>query len=129
MEFAFSDSDRVLIHEILSQISNAIMQLKDWNDDVVDMHDLEKSSDGMQRLAGNCMLIQAIGEGVKKIEKKGGTELFALRPEIPWRQVMGMRDRISHGYFDLDTDYIADIINNDLDSLHEAVKFLMGITE
>lgn len=51
MEFAFSDSDRVLIHEILSQISNAIMQLKDWNDDVVDMHDLEKSSDGMQRLA------------------------------------------------------------------------------
>lgn len=129
MEFAFSDTNKLLIHEILSQISKAIVQLKNWNADVADMHDLEKSSDGMQRLAGNCMLIQAIGEGVKKIEKNGGSELFALCPEIPWRQVMGMRDRISHGYFDLDTDYIADIISNDLDQLLEAVKFLISITE
>ena len=105
------------------------MQLQDWNKDVKDMHELELSAEGMQRLAGNCMLIQAIGEGVKKIDKLEGNELFNLRPEIPWKRVMSMRDRISHGYFDIDVDYITDIIKNDLTPLLYAIDYLTTITE
>lgn len=74
-----------LAGEVLKQIRRAIVSLQEWNKDVADMHDLEKTPQGMQRLAGNCMLIQTIGEGVKKIDKYTEDKLLVSRPEIPWR--------------------------------------------
>jgi uncharacterized protein with HEPN domain len=41
---------------------------------------------------------------------------------------MGMRDRISHGYFELDAGYIDDIIKNDLNPLLEAIEFYVQMT-
>lgn len=42
---------------------------------------------------------------------------------------MGMRDRIAHGYFELDPGYIDDIIKNDLVPLLEAIRYLIDETE
>ena len=128
MESGYS-KETALVHEMLKQIRNAIIQLQDWNKDVTSIHELETTPLGMQRLAGNCMLIQAIGEGVKKIDKYTDGKLLAVyRPDIPWKKVMGMRDRISHGYFDLDSGYIEDIIKNDLDPLLAAIDYLIELT-
>ena len=121
--------ETAFVHEVLKQLRNAIEQLQEWNKDVECIHDLENSPLGMQRLAGNCMLIQAIGEGVKKIDKYTNGQLLSVYcPEIPWKRVMGMRDRISHGYFDLDTGYIEDIIKNDLKPLLVAINTLIDLT-
>lgn len=128
MELEYS-RDIELAGEVLKQIRKAIVLLQAWNEDVEDMQDLEKTPQGMQRLAGNCMLIQTIGEGVKKIDKYTEGKLLVYRPEIPWRRVTGMRDRISHGYFELDTGYINDIIKNDLTPLLEAVEALISIVD
>lgn len=128
MELEYS-RDIELAGEVLKQIRKAIVLLQAWNEDVEDMHDLEKTPQGMQRLAGNCILIQTIGEGVKKIDKYTEGKLLVYRPEIPWRRVTGMRDRISHGYFELDTGYINDIIKNDLTPLLEAVEALISIVD
>ena len=127
MELEYS-KEIVLVHEIFKQIRTAILQLQEWNKDVVSMHDLERSPLGMQRLAGNYMLIQAIGEGIKKIDKYTEGKIWVYRPEIPWKRVMGMRNRISHGYFDLDTSYIDDIIKNDLSPLLSAIDFYINMT-
>lgn len=32
--------------------------------------------------------------------------LLPLQSQIPWEQVMGMRDHIAHGYFDINTDLV-----------------------
>ena len=117
-----------LVHEIFKQIKEAIVQLQTWNQDVQSMYDLEKTPLGMQRLAGNYMLIQAIGEGVKKINKYTEGKIWEYRSDIPWKRVMGMRDRISHGYFELDTGYIDDIIKHDLAPLLDAIEFYIQLT-
>ncbi|MBO7566782.1 MAG: DUF86 domain-containing protein [Bacteroidales bacterium] len=53
-----------------------------------------------------------------------------LRPEIPWKLVKGMRDRIAHGYFDINVDFIEDVIKNDLKPLEDAVDyFIVYLTE
>ena len=83
--------------DILHQIRDAIKNLILWNEGVEDMNDLLKSPNGMQALAGNCMLIMAIAEGFKKIDKYTEGQLLVLRPEIPWKQVFGLRNRIAHG--------------------------------
>jgi len=118
-----------LAHAVLEQLKDAIVQLQEWNKDVADMNELEKSPFGMQRLAGNYMLIQVIGESVKKIDGYTNGALWQYRPEIPWKKVIAMRNRISHGYHDLDTEYMDDIIKNDLAPLLEAVEYLLKITD
>ena len=55
--------------DILYQIRDAIKNLILWNEGVEDMNDLLISSNGMQGLGGNCMLIMAIAEGFKNIDK------------------------------------------------------------
>lgn len=77
----------------------------------------------MKTLAASCMLLEAIGEGVKKIDKKTNHQLLPIRSEIPWKQVMGIRDHIAHCYFDINADLIFDVVKNDLDDLREAIIF------
>ncbi len=118
------------MHEVvldsLYQIKAAIENLMNWNQGITDMNDLLMSSSGMQDLAGNCMTIMAIGEGFRKIDKSTNGQLLPLRPEIPWRQVFGLRNRIAHGYFDIDIDIISEVINNDLQPLLDATNYFIN---
>ena len=124
MEFT-SSNDYNRLKSTLEQIQMAISHLKEWNTDVKSVDDYYISSGGMQKLAANCMLIEAIGEGVKQIDKITKGELLAERPEIPWLDVMGMRNHIAHGYFDIDGDLIFTTIKNDLDALQEAITYFL----
>lgn len=110
----------------LEDILVSIHHLQEWNKDVVDFLELESTEEGMQKLAADTMLIEAICEGFKQIDNRTDGKLLALRPEIPWKQVKGMRDVIAHGYFDIDTNYIADVIVNDLKPLEDATMFLIS---
>lgn len=128
MEFT-SSNDYNRLKSTLEQIQMAICHLKEWNADVKSVDDYYMSSGGMQKLAANCMLIEAIGEGVKQIDKITKGKLLAERPEIPWLDVMGMRNHIAHGYFDIDGDLIFTTIKNDLDALLEAITYLLEYIE
>ena len=43
-------------------------------------------------------------------------------PSIPWKSIMGMRDRIAHGYFEIDIDVVFYVLKNDILPLLEVVK-------
>ena len=114
-----------LIQLTLEDIDASITHLRNWNVGVQDFLSLESTEEGLQKLAADAMLIEAIGEGVKQLDKRTEGKLLALQPNIPWQLVMGMRDRIAHGYFDLDIGYIEDVIMNDIDPLQNAIKALL----
>lgn len=38
-------------------------------------------------------------------------------PQVPWRSMKGMRNRIAHGYFDIDTDVVWETVKNALPDL------------
>ena len=114
-----------VVEDQLLQIKEAILNLQTWNKSLTSVDDLLTSADGMKTLAADCMLIEAIGEGFKRIDAKTNQLLLPQRPEIPWRQVVGMRDHIAHGYFDINTDFVWDVIQNDLTPLQEAVNFFL----
>lgn len=110
---------------LLRQIHDAILQLKDWNKNILLSDDYYCSPEGMKNLAASCMLIEAIGESVKQVDKITEGNLLPLRPEIPWKDVIGIRNHIAHGYFDIDGDMVFDVIKNDLDTLLEAVQYFI----
>ena len=114
-----------VVEDLLRQIQQAITNLESWNADLDCIDDLLTSPDGMKTLAADCMLLEAIGESVKKVDTKTFGNLLPLRPEIPWKQVMGMRNHIAHGYFDINTDLVWDVIRNDLQPLKEAIDYLV----
>lgn len=109
----------------LLQIKKAIVQLQDWNKDIQNVDDYYSTPEGMKNLAASCMLIEAIGEGVKQIDKLTLSRLLDERPEIPWQDVIGIRNHIAHGYFDIDGDIALDVIKNNLDELLAAINYFI----
>jgi len=126
---SLSFNDLEIIRETLSNIEKSISLLMEWNENLKSSDEWLSSPLGMQKLAGNCMLIEAIGEAVKNIDKRAGMEFLNLRPEIPWKDIMSMRNHIAHGYFELDESYVFSVIKNDLEPLNEAVKYLILETD
>ena len=53
-------------------------------------------------------------------------ELLKERLEIPWEDVIGIRNHIAHGYFDIDGEVVLLTIRQDLDPLLEAVRYFIN---
>jgi uncharacterized protein with HEPN domain len=58
-------------------------------------------------------LIEIIGEAANNISETCQGQYF----KIPWRQIIGMRNRIIHAYFDVDLDIVWRVITQDIGSL------------
>jgi len=128
MALEYSENMR-LARETLLNIKRAISMLQEWNEGVESADEWLSSVNGMQKLAGNAMMIEVIGEEVKKVEKRLGTDFLNQRPEIPWREVMGMRNHIAHGYFDINELYVFSVIKNDLAPLLEAIDYFVSVLD
>jgi uncharacterized protein with HEPN domain len=50
--------------------------------------------------------------------------LLEREPSIPWREIIKMRDRLAHRYFDTQHEIVGDVVNNELPQLGMAVKQL-----
>lgn len=124
MEFT-SLTERNRVKNTFEQIDNAINQLKEWNTDVNSAEEYYLSSGGMQKLAANCMLIESIGEGIKQIDTITKGQLLVEHPEIPWTDVIGIRNHIAHGYFDINGYLVFDTIKNDLEPLQDAIAYFL----
>ncbi|MBO5750225.1 MAG: DUF86 domain-containing protein [Bacteroidaceae bacterium] len=125
MEFtSYSKKEQVL--SVFMQIEKAIEQLQEWNSNIHSANDYYLSPGGMQTLAASCMLIEAIGEGVNKIDRITEKQLLSKRDDIPWEDIIGLRNHIAHGYFDIDGDIVFSVVKEDLLSLLEAVRFFIN---
>ena len=48
-------------------------------------------------------------------------EFSDKHPQLPWKQMRGMRNRMAHGYFDINLDIVWETIFNDLPALEETL--------
>lgn len=62
------------------------------------------------------MSLVIIGEAAARIMDKH-SEFVAGNPEIPWRGMRGMRNRVAHGYFDVNLDVVWDTVQTALPDL------------
>ncbi len=85
-------------------------------------HDYYESPAGMERLESTCMLLIAIGESIKGIDKITEKKLLPQYPEVDWRGAMGIRDIIAHHYFELDAEVVFNVVKNEFPGLLCTVK-------
>jgi uncharacterized protein with HEPN domain len=57
--------------------------------------------------------IEIIGEAASTVTQ----QFRELHPEIPWKDIVAMRNRLIHVYFDIDLDRVWDTITDDLPRL------------
>jgi uncharacterized protein with HEPN domain len=62
--------------------------------------------------------IGVIGEAAKNI----GSEVKSAHPDIPWRAISGLRDRIVHEYFRTNVRRIWDVVADDLEPLETTLR-------
>lgn len=62
------------------------------------------------------MSLIIIGEAATKV-MDGYAEFTQAHPEVPWRSMRGMRNRIAHGYFEINLDVVWDTVQTALPAL------------
>ncbi|MCK4829083.1 DUF86 domain-containing protein, partial [bacterium] len=66
-------------------------------------------------------LLEVIGEAARGIT----IEFRSEHSELPWKSMIGMRDRLIHSYFDVNLDVVWETVTNDLPPLIEKLEKIL----
>ena len=68
--------------------------------------------------------IEIIGEAAAKVSSEGQSEC----PQLPWADLIGMRNRLIHAYFDINLDLVWETIQQDLPFLVAELRQILDTT-
>ena len=66
--------------------------------------------------------LEVVGEAAKRVSQ----DLRRKHPQVPWRGMTGMRDKVIHGYFGVDVEVVWRTVHEDLPPLRKAISALLA---
>jgi uncharacterized protein with HEPN domain len=102
--------DRVRILHALDAARIAVSSTEGWRREELDLDELPT--------LGLIRLLEIIGEAATFVSP----ETKADHPDVPWRKMAGLRNRLIHGYFNVNLDIVWDTIQSDLPPLIRALE-------
>ena len=118
----FMQYDKELVLDTFEQIRDALIIVEKRCFFAKHADDFCDSEEGQEKLDSICMKLIAIGESLKNIDKLTDKKLLLQYPDTKWKEIKGIRDILSHHYFDLDAVVIFDICNNEIVELLTTVN-------
>lgn len=102
----------------LKHISDAISRIEEYTQDVgyEDFMENHLIQDGVIRQ------VEIIGEATKQLSD----EIREKYPHIPWKDIVGMRDKLIHGYFGVDIDAVWDTAIDDIPLLKSEIEWIIN---
>ena len=97
-------------------VTVALHQMRDYSQKAITLSRGRKRSDLDEDLTFNLALtrlIEIIGEAANRVPE----EFQEGHPEIQWVEIIGMRNRLIHGYDEVDFDFLWNVVRNDLPKL------------
>jgi len=73
-----------------------------------------------------CMLLIAIGESVKRLDKLTEGKKLPRYSQVDWKRVMGMRDVLSHHYFDMNAEIVYSVCAHHISALEQTVEMMLA---
>ena len=99
-------NDNAKVKHLIGKIAESLEIILQRCENIHTVNDFLDTPGGTSLLDGICMKLIAVGESIKNLDKLTNKQLFPKYPQIPWREVMGMRDIIVHHYFEIDAEVI-----------------------
>ena len=65
--------------------------------------------------------LEIIGQAVKNLSD----ETKSREPDIPWKQIAGLRDKVIHDYFGVNLEIVWAVVEKELPRLEQAVRRLL----
>jgi uncharacterized protein with HEPN domain len=118
-------SDRELVRAVIAQILTAIGRIERRAAAVTQPSDFVSSDTGLDMLDSISMMLIAIGENCKNLDKITGGTLLARYPDVDWKGVKGMRDVISHHYFDISPEIVFSVCRKQIPVLRRTFEAML----
>ena len=110
------------IYSLLTRIEDSILLIQSQTKHIKKSDDFMLTLEGTFTLSGACMQLIYIGESIKSIDSKTESHYLTKYPNIPWTDIMGLRNIIAHEYHRIDEDEIFRVITLDLQPLLDEIR-------
>ena len=112
--FNMLPEDRVRLLHMIEAADDAIGFVADYTP--------EKLEGDRKTLFAVIRCIEIIGEAAARVSDS----TRATAPDIPWGAIIGMRNRLVHAYFDVDTELVWKTIHAELPALNRRLQELVS---
>lgn len=111
-------SEERTILDYLEDISNAILDIRSF------VRDMSAEGFMADKKTVNAVIrsLEVIGEATAKIPK----DIRKRYPDVPWDEIIAMRNRLIHEYFGVDLDIVWQTIQDDLAPLEMAITTVLN---
>ena len=110
--------NRTLVHHYQILLINQVKGIKTSDDFIRDDYGLEK-------LDSICMQLINIGEALKQIDILTEQKLLQNYIEIDWKRAKGMRDIITHHYFDIDAETVFMVCTDHIPRMRNVIEKIL----
>ena len=105
--------DTILLTDMVDYARRALTALEGRSREVLDTDTV--------LVAASERFVEVIGEAASRLSETTRES----SPEVPWREIIAMRNRLVHGYFAVDLDILWTVVNDDLPELIDALERLI----
>jgi len=118
--------DKSLIVDGLLNIEESLAHVIERTSSIQTVDDFLATPVGVDMLDVTAIRLMAVGEEIKRIDKRTGGELLPKYPNIEWKRIIGLRDFIAHGYFHIDTEVVFDTVQNNVRPLLATIRQMIA---
>lgn len=120
-----STFDKEIVTEIFRNILWSLQQIRKRFAIIRTAEDFTKNDDGLEKLDSICMQLINIGEALKQVDTITNPELLVKYPGVDWKRAKGMRDIITHHYFDIDAEIVFSVCSEHLPAMETIVNRIL----
>jgi len=118
--------DKELVIDIMDNVLLSINKIIIRTQDINSSDDFLKDENNLIILDSVCMQLIAIGQAIKDIDRITNKQLLVNYSHIPWRNIAGVRDILSHNYFNLNAETVFGILDRDIIELRDTIERIIG---
>ena len=121
--------ERALPQEVVRQMLEAIRRIERRSAGIESPAEFLQDDEGLDKLDAISMMLIALGESCKHLDRITGGVLLTQYPEIDWKGVMGIRDIMSHHYFDIDAEIVYSVCATHIAPLRVTLERILQALE